>query len=90
MDQLTHILNIPIAQALGVIMLIGVAERVGIPIISIIKSIMKINGTDNYQAQIDELGRHADTSNHEVGLIQKDIVVIREDIAFIRGVISKN
>jgi len=54
------------------------------------------NGNSNgYQKQIDELTKHARTSNCEVGKIQKDIVVIktdlrevREDLAFIKGKIS--
>ena len=44
MDSLFQILNIPILQALGVILLIGTAERIGIPIVSILKSILKLNG----------------------------------------------
>lgn len=47
------------------------------------------NGGNGYQAQIDILEDHARTANQEVGKIQKDIVSIKEDIAFIRGKLEK-
>ena len=98
METLGNILNIPILQALGVIILYALAIRVGIPIDSLFKSLFKINGNGNgnYQAQIDKLQEHANTANHEVGQIRDQIVEIREDmsamrsdISFIRGSLSK-
>ncbi len=47
----------------------------------------KKNG-NSYQCQIDALSDHARTSNEEVGKIQKDIVSIKEDVAYIRGKIE--
>ena len=40
-----QIINIPILQGLGIIVLIGIAERVGIPVVSILKNVLKMNGT---------------------------------------------
>ena len=42
--MIQEIINIPILQALAVILLIGIAERIGIPIISMLKGLLKING----------------------------------------------
>ena len=40
----TTILNIPILQALGVVTVIAIAERAGLPLVSMLKSLLKING----------------------------------------------
>lgn len=48
------------------------------------------NGKKNgYQLQIDILTKHAETSNSEVGKIQKDIVLIKERLGYIKGVVSR-
>lgn len=44
MEYIQAILNIPILQAIGIVFLIGIAERIGIPVVSMIKSLLKING----------------------------------------------
>ena|SRR3990167_6786070 len=88
MSELSNILNIPILQAIGLLLLVALAERLGVPIISIIKSLLKINGKENgngYQKQIDELHEHARTSNEEVGKIQTDIAQIKSDLSYLRG-----
>ena len=47
------------------------------------------NGKKNgVQAQIDELKKHAETSNREVGQINKKMGVMAEDISFIRGLLN--
>lgn len=43
-DLVSTILNIPILQAFGVVLIVGLAERVGIPVVSTFKSLLKING----------------------------------------------
>lgn len=44
------------------------------------------NGKNNgYQKQIDELHEHAQVANREMGEIRKDIIDIKENIAFIKG-----
>lgn len=43
-----------------------------------------MNKDEYYEKSINALERHADTSNHEVGLIQKDIVVIQNDVKWIK------
>ena len=44
MDILSTILGVPIFQALGLIFVIGLAERMGIPLVSLFKSLFKMNG----------------------------------------------
>ncbi len=48
------------------------------------------NGKKNgYQCQIDDLKKHADVANKEMGDIRKDISQIQKDVSFIRGKLSK-
>lgn len=97
MPDLSSILQVPLLQAVGVVFLIGLAERIGIPIVSIIKSLLKINGNGNgYQPQIDELRIHARVANEEmsdvkrdIGEIKADMSNLKENVAFIRGSLSK-
>lgn len=46
------------------------------------------NGNGNYQAQIDILKEHANTSNREVGEINNQMIEMREDISAIRADLS--
>lgn len=46
MDYITYLLNIPLLQALGILLLIGLAERIGIPVISSIKNILNVKKSD--------------------------------------------
>lgn len=96
MEVLTAIMNVPILQALGVIILYALAIRVGIPVDALFKSLFKINGNSNYQAQIDKLQEHANTANHEMGEIRDEmkkmgghIERLSENVSFIRGQLSK-
>src|SRR3990167_1165007 len=100
MEYLTYILNVPLTQATAVLLLIAVAERIGIPIITIFKSLLKINGNGNSEQKIDmavmkekfeeqrefnkEMKEHAKTSNEEVGEIKEDISDIKLNIAVIK------
>jgi hypothetical protein len=59
MPDLSTILSIPLLQAVGLVLLIGLAERVGIPIISWIKNIMNISGN----TQVDRLSNYY---NHDL------------------------
>lgn len=56
MENLTEILNIPLLQALGVLLLIGIAELLGIPVTSYITKILKLNGNGKKEhlKEIDE------------------------------------
>ena len=56
MELLTNILQVPFLQALGVVITIGIAERVGIPVVSTIKTVLKINGNK----QVSELDKKMD------------------------------
>ena len=47
MDIFSSILQVPLLQALGVVVLIGFAERSGIPVISLLKKTLKLNGNGN-------------------------------------------
>src|SRR3990167_8577119 len=85
MDYLSTFLKIPILQALGVVLIIGIAERMGIPIISLLKSLLKINGNGingngKKEERIDELEMHAKIANHEVGEINEKLKEIKADI----------
>ena len=93
MELFNFIAQVPLAQALGVVLLIGIAERSGIPVVSIIKKVLKLNGNGHQsglQPQIDELHEHARVANSEMGEIRKDISDIKADVAFIRGLITRN
>ena len=70
-------------QALGVLVLIGLAERIGIPLVSFIKSILKINGDykpDQNEERIDDLEKHAVVANSEMGQIRDSLLEIKDDI----------
>ena len=73
--------------------IIGTVGGVASPLVTIFV-LWKIgligNGKKNglVQGQIDELRKHAETSNHEVGLIQQHILEIKEDISYIKGKLS--
>ena len=77
--DLSTILDVPILQALGVVLLIALCERVGIPIISILKSIMKINGNNNVPEWAQELKKHfnEDTTQY-LKSIDENIKVMKE------------
>ena len=65
---------------------------IGILIILAVPKLRKIVFGDNgnaYQGQIDELKKHAQVANDEMGKIQQDIEVIKNDIAWIKGKLDK-
>ena len=54
-------------------------------ILAIPKLKAKVFGNGNgYQGQINELHKHAEISNNEVGKIKEDIAIIRTDIGWIK------
>ena|SRR3990167_428379 len=83
MDIFSTIFNIPILQAVGVVLLIGLAERMGIPIISALKGLMKLDNTsrkdviaDNHevvQPLLSEMENLTTHYNHEVTGLLTDI-----------------
>ena len=54
MDIFSTLLNVPILQAIGVVLLIGIAERMGVPVISIFKSLFKVNGNGKEMTALKE------------------------------------
>ena len=58
MEIFTELFNIPLLQAIGVVVVIGLAERIGLPIISILKNILKMNG-NGLKKEIDSDNRNA-------------------------------
>ena len=74
-------------------------QKIGMTGLLIILAIPKLKkrvfGNENgyqeqVQQQINELHKHAETSNFEVGKIKEDIAIIRTDIGWIRDEINKN
>ena len=65
MEQLGEILNIPILQALGVVLLIGLAERIGVPVIATLKSLLKIEGGKNSDQLLDKMDVLSQHFNHD-------------------------
>src|SRR3990167_8395565 len=55
MDLLSAILGVPIFQALGLIFVIGLAERMCIPLVSLFKSLFKMNGNGHNPKELHEL-----------------------------------
>lgn len=102
MDLIIKLLNIPILQLFGSVVVLVLAERAGIPIFSIFKAIFKINGNGNgngngYQLQIDGLKedvkrieKQIDTisSNHLPHLEEK-MTNIQSDVSWIKGKLDK-
>ena len=54
MDLFSSILNIPLLQAIGVVVLIGIAERSGIPVVQLLKKVLKLNGNGNDKPRLRE------------------------------------
>ena len=72
MDYLLTLFKIPILQALGVVLVIGIAERVGIPIIAILKSLLKINGKNgDVKKEMEDLHKHSEIANFEMGELNR-------------------
>src|SRR3990167_3657221 len=73
MDIFSTILNLPIAQILGLIFAVGLAEKMGVPIISIAMSFLKKNGNGTSK-KLGEIDEHLEilTSNH-IDHLQKGI-----------------
>jgi len=104
MEYLSQVVNIPILQALGVVLLIGVAERIGIPIISIFKGLLKMNGNGDQKVDVAvikekldeqkefnrEMKEHARISNSEVGEIKDDISELKTNVAVIKKTQENN
>lgn len=56
MEYLTSLLNIPLAQMLGFIFVIALAQKLGIPVVEIFKWMFTKNGNGNgYKEQINKL-----------------------------------
>jgi len=80
-----------------IIALVQDAGFIGLLIVLAVPKLRELFGFKNgYQPQIDALQEHARTSNEEVGLIQKDIVIIKTDIkevaenvAYLKGKLDK-
>ena len=72
MDYLSEFFKVPILQALGVVIVIAVAERVGIPIISILKNLLKINGKNgDVKKEMEDLHKHSEIANFEMGELNR-------------------
>lgn len=61
MNILSEIINVPILQALGVVLVIAAAERMGIPLVTMLRSLMKLSG-NGLEKKVDQLNTHF---NHE-------------------------
>ena len=50
---------------------------------------MKNKDQERIEEDIQQLFSHADIANREVGLIQKDISILKNDIAWIKDLVNK-
>ena len=53
---------------------------------------IKLNGNgkkNGYQAQIDDLKKHAEVANKEMGEMNKRMTDLQADVSFIRGKLSR-
>ena len=75
--------------------IIGYIESIGFVGLLILLAVPRsrkflgFNGNGKYQSQIDLLSDHAKTANEEMSHIKEDIAVIRGDLEFIKGKLSK-
>lgn len=87
MPDFSALLNVPILQALGVILLIGLAERTGIPVISMLKSVLKMNEQQKKwdDQQLADALKHVlvDEEKSPI-LVEKNIDRICDDIKKLR------
>lgn len=93
MDALSAILNIPILQAFLLVLVIGVAERVGIPVVAGIKGLLKMESKDSTVDRLAGYYNHdltekldrilsAEEKEHEANQGTRDVLVdIRNSLA---------
>lgn len=65
---------------------VGILIILSIPVL---RKKLGFNGNSKYQEQIDELKKHAQVANKEMGAIKESIAEIKSDISFIRGSLTK-
>ena len=73
MDIFSTIINLPIAQIVGLLLVVGFAEKMGLPVVDFIKGLLikkNSNGTNKKLGEIDE---HLEllTSNHIVHMTEE-------------------
>lgn len=90
MKYFYEILNLPTLQILGIILLIGIAERIGIPVIAFLKFLFKFNGSklnDNEKDELikklnEEIEIQKDNHNHHLEIIISKLdEILKEEAA---------
>lgn len=81
MNELYEIAKIAGGGGVVVAVIFGLAKA------GLLKLHIGKNG-NGYQKQIDELHEHAKVANEEMSEIRKDIIEIKETLAFIKGKLS--